>query len=59
MKSIQTNSIILAVTIQTILSVQKIVELNNGKRVIPTIIVEDTVLSNPDNQKLKEYLNIN
>ena len=40
-------------------AVHKIVELNNGKRIIPTILIDDTVFSNPDNQKLKEVLNIN
>jgi thioredoxin reductase (NADPH) len=37
---------------------EKIEELNNGKRVIPTVIIDDGVLINPDNAKLSELLKI-
>ena len=36
----------------------RIEELNNGKRVIPTFLIDDEVHINPDNAKLSELLNI-
>ena len=40
-------------------AVQKIVELNNGKRIIPTILIDEAVYSNPNNLELKQVLGIN
>ncbi len=36
----------------------KVEEINNGKRIIPTILLNNTPYTNPDNAKLKELLNI-
>nr|WP_257746880.1 FAD-dependent oxidoreductase [Wenyingzhuangia fucanilytica] len=37
---------------------EKVESINNGKRIIPTIILNDTPYTNPNNAKLKELLNI-
>lgn len=37
---------------------KKVEEINNGKRIIPTIFINDTVYTNPDNVILKQVLNI-
>lgn len=36
----------------------KVEEINNGKRIIPTIILNNTPYTNPNNAQLKELLNI-
>lgn len=36
----------------------KVESINNGKRIIPTIILNNTPYTNPDNAKLKELFNI-
>lgn len=36
----------------------KVEEINNGKRIIPTILINDKSYTNPDNNTLKELLNI-
>ncbi|MDO5978188.1 FAD-dependent oxidoreductase [Flavivirga spongiicola] len=38
---------------------QKVEEINNGKRTIPTILIDDIPYTNPDNVKLTELLSIN
>ncbi|AWG21905.1 pyridine nucleotide-disulfide oxidoreductase [Flavobacterium faecale] len=35
-----------------------VMKVNNGKRIIPTILINDTPYSNPDNNKLTELLHI-
>lgn len=35
-----------------------VMKVNNGKRIIPTIIINDTPYSNPDNAKLTELLDL-
>ena len=37
----------------------KVEEINNGKRIIPTILIDDVPYTNPDNVKLTELLSIN
>ncbi len=37
---------------------RKVEELNNGKRRIPTLVIDETVLSNPDNATLYQTLQI-
>ena len=37
---------------------QKVEEINNGKRIIPTVFIGDKSYTNPDNSILKEALNI-
>lgn len=37
---------------------EKVEEINNGKRIIPTIIIDEKPFTNPDNAVLKEALNI-
>ena len=37
----------------------KVEEINNGKRIIPTVLVDGTAYTNPDNVKLIELLSIN
>lgn len=37
---------------------QKVEEINNGKRIIPTIFIGDKSYTNPDNSILKDVLNI-
>ncbi|KAA3635990.1 MAG: FAD-binding protein, partial [Bacteroidetes bacterium] len=36
----------------------KVVEINKGKRIIPTILIDDVAYSNPDNAVLKDVLKI-
>ncbi|WP_152596339.1 glutaredoxin family protein [Algibacter lectus] len=36
----------------------KVEEINNGKRIIPTLFIGDKSYTNPDNSILKEVLNI-
>jgi len=36
----------------------KVEEINNGKRIIPTVIINDTPYTNPDNETLKDVLSI-
>jgi len=38
---------------------RKVEEINNGKRIIPTILIDDKPYTNPDNSKLTELLSIN
>ena len=38
---------------------QKVEEINNGKRIIPTILIDGKPFSNPDNDALTELLSIN
>jgi len=38
---------------------KKVEEINNGKRIIPTILINDTPYTNPDNAKLTDVLSIN
>ena len=38
---------------------QKVEEINNGKRIIPTILIDGKPFSNPDNDELTELLSIN
>jgi len=38
---------------------QKVEEINRGKRIIPTILIDNIPYTNPDNQKLTELLSIN
>ncbi len=38
---------------------QKVEEINNGKRIIPTVLIDGTAYTNPDNVKLTELLSIN
>ena len=38
---------------------QKVEEINNGKRIIPTILIDNTPHTNPDNKTLTELLSIN
>jgi len=38
---------------------KKVEEINNGKRIIPTILIDDVPYTNPDNVKLTELLSIN
>ena len=40
-------------------AVQKVEEINNGKRIIPTILINDIPHTNPDNAALTEFLSIN
>lgn len=37
---------------------EKVESLNNGKRIIPTILIDDEVFTNPDNSILKDVLEI-
>ncbi len=37
---------------------QEVERINKGKRIIPTVIINNTPYTNPDNQKLKEVLKI-
>jgi len=37
---------------------QKVEEINNGKRIIPTILINDVAYTNPDNSTLTELLSI-
>jgi thioredoxin reductase (NADPH) len=37
---------------------EKVEEINNGKRIIPTVIINDKAYTNPDNSILKEVLEI-
>lgn len=37
----------------------KVEEINNGKRIIPTILIDDVPYTNPDNVKLTDLLSIN
>lgn len=39
-------------------SIPKIEKINNGKRIIPTIIIDDKAYSNPDNAILKDVLKV-
>lgn len=39
-------------------SIPVLEEINNGKRIIPTIIIEDKAYANPDNRKLRDVLDI-
>ena len=41
------------------LATKKVEEINNGKRIIPTILINDKPYTNPDNSKLTELLSIN
>ncbi|MDN3620553.1 FAD-dependent oxidoreductase [Polaribacter undariae] len=38
---------------------KKVEEINNGKRIIPTILIDNVSYTNPDNVKLTELLSIN
>ena len=38
---------------------QKVEAINNGKRIIPTILIDNTPYTNPDNVKLTDLLSIN
>jgi len=38
---------------------QKVESINNGKRIIPTLIIDEKPYTNPDNQKLASILGIN
>ena len=38
---------------------EKVEEINNGKRIIPTILIDDIPYTNPNNVKLTELLSIN
>ncbi len=38
---------------------QKVEEINNGKRIIPTVLIDNIPYTNPDNVKLTELLSIN
>ncbi|SDR67964.1 thioredoxin reductase (NADPH) [Polaribacter sp. KT25b] len=38
---------------------KKVEEINNGKRIIPTILIDNIPFTNPDNAKLTEVLSIN
>lgn len=38
---------------------QKVEEINNGKRIIPTVLIDGAPHTNPDNVKLTELLSIN
>jgi len=38
---------------------QKVEEINNGKRIIPTILIDNIPYTNPDNVKLTDLLSIN
>ena len=38
---------------------QKVEEINNGKRIIPTVLIDNVPYTNPDNVKLTELLSIN
>lgn len=38
---------------------QKVEEINNGKRIIPTVLIDNVPYTNPDNGKLTELLSIN
>ncbi len=38
---------------------QKVEEINNGKRIIPTVLLDGIAYTNPDNVKLTELLSIN
>ncbi len=37
---------------------EKVEAINNGKRIIPTLLIDGEPLTNPDNEKLKEVLSI-
>ncbi|MCG8573400.1 MAG: FAD-dependent oxidoreductase [Flavobacteriales bacterium] len=37
---------------------EKVEKINNGKRIIPTVIIDEVPYTNPDNQQLKEILKI-
>ncbi|MFH6943509.1 FAD-dependent oxidoreductase [Flavobacterium sp. FlaQc-50] len=37
----------------------KIEEINNGKRIIPTVLIDGTLYTNPDNSTLTELLSLN
>ncbi len=37
---------------------EKVEEINNGKRIIPTILIDDIPYTNPDNATLKELLSL-
>ena len=38
---------------------QKVEKINNGKRIIPTVLIDNVPYTNPDNVKLTELLSIN
>ncbi|WP_165731872.1 FAD-dependent oxidoreductase [Polaribacter sp. 20A6] len=38
---------------------KKVEEINNGKRIIPTVLIDDVPYTNPDNVKLTKLLSIN
>ncbi|MCK0188881.1 FAD-dependent oxidoreductase [Arenibacter sp. F20364] len=38
---------------------KKVEKINNGKRIIPTLLIDNTPFTNPDNAQLKETLKIN
>ena len=38
---------------------KKVEEINNGKRIIPTVLIDDAPYTNPDNVKLTDLLSIN
>jgi thioredoxin reductase (NADPH) len=38
---------------------QKVEEINNGKRIIPTILIDGNAFTNPDNSELTKLLSIN
>ena len=38
---------------------QKVEEINNGKRIIPTVLIDNVPYTNPDNVKLTDLLSIN
>jgi thioredoxin reductase (NADPH) len=38
---------------------QKVEEINNGKRIIPTVLIDGTAYTNPDNVRLTELLSVN
>lgn len=40
-------------------AIKKVEEINNGKRIIPTILIDEKPHTNPDNVKLTELLSIN
>lgn len=39
-------------------SIAVLEEINNGKRIVPTILIDEQAYANPDNQKLRELLHI-
>jgi len=36
--------------------VQKVIEINNGKRIVPTLVIDGVAYSNPDYRELKRVL---